>query len=61
MKQLYDLGVRGFWFTDAQFIPAKKHIEDAKILLRAIKEQGWDDIVGLHTSEQIILMLILLS
>ena len=24
MKQLYDLGVRGFWFTDAQFIPSKK-------------------------------------
>ena len=34
MKQLYDLGVRGFWFTDAQFIPAKKHIEDAKILCK---------------------------
>ncbi len=44
MKQLYDLGVRGFWFTDAQFIPAKKHIEDAKTLLRAIKDQGWNDI-----------------
>jgi len=44
MKQLYDLGVRGFWFTDAQFIPAKKHIEDAKILLQAIKDQGWEDI-----------------
>ena len=44
MKQLYDLGVRGFWFTDAQFIPAKKHIEDAKTLLQAIKDQGWDDI-----------------
>jgi len=22
MRQLYDRGVRGFWFTDAQFIPA---------------------------------------
>ena len=44
MKQLYDLGVRGFWFTDAQFIPAKKHIQDAKILLQAIKNQGWNDI-----------------
>ena len=44
MKQLYELGVRGFWFTDAQFIPAKKHIEDAKILLQAIKDQGWNDI-----------------
>ena len=38
------LGVRGFWFTDAQFIPAKKHIQDAKILLQAIKDQGWKDI-----------------
>ena len=44
MKQLYELGVRGFWFTDAQFIPARKYIEDAKLLLRAIKEQGWNDI-----------------
>ena len=44
MKQLYELGVRGFWFTDAQFIPAKKHIKDAKLLLQAIKEQGWKDI-----------------
>ena len=44
MKQLYDLGVRGFWFTDAQFIPAKKNIDDAKLLLKAIKDQGWDDI-----------------
>jgi radical SAM superfamily enzyme YgiQ (UPF0313 family) len=43
----YYVGVqtkRGFWFTDAQFIPAKKHIEDAKTLLQAIKDQGWDDI-----------------
>ena len=23
---------------------AKKHIEDAKTLLKAIKDQGWDDI-----------------
>ena len=44
MKQLYNIGVRGFWFTDAQFIPAKKHIEDAKQLLQAIKDQGWNDI-----------------
>ncbi len=44
MKQLYDIGVRGFWFTDAQFIPAKKHIKDAKLLLQAIKDQGWNDI-----------------
>ena len=30
MRQLYDRGVRGFWFTDAQFIPARRYIEDAK-------------------------------
>jgi radical SAM superfamily enzyme YgiQ (UPF0313 family) len=32
--QLYDRGVRGFWFTDAQFIPARRYIDDAKELLR---------------------------
>ena len=37
MKQLYDLGVRGFWFTDPQFNPAKKHIEDAKKLYKFTK------------------------
>ena len=40
MRQLYDRGVRGFWFTDAQFIPARRYIEDAKDLLRAIKAEG---------------------
>jgi len=40
MRQLYDRGVRGFWFTDAQFIPARRHIEDAKNLLRAIQAEG---------------------
>ena len=40
MSQLYDRGVRGFWFTDAQFIPARRHIEDAKELLRAIQAEG---------------------
>ncbi|MFM9087314.1 MAG: photosystem II high light acclimation radical SAM protein [Cyanobium sp.] len=44
MRQLYDRGVRGFWFTDAQFIPARKYIEDAKELLRAIKREGFKDI-----------------
>ncbi len=44
MKQLYDMGVRGFWFTDAQFIPTKNHIQDAKLLLQAIKAQGWTDL-----------------
>ena len=40
MRQLYDRGVRGFWFTDAQFIPARRYIEDAKELLRAVKAEG---------------------
>ena len=31
MKQLYDMGVRGFWFTAAQFIPTKNNIQDAKV------------------------------
>ena len=44
MRQLYDRGVRGFWFTDAQFIPARRYIEDAKQLLRAIQAEGWSDI-----------------
>ena len=44
MKQLYEMGVRGFWFTDAQFIPTRNNIKDAKLLLQAIKEQGWNDI-----------------
>ncbi len=44
MKQLYEMGVRGFWFTDAQFIPSKKNIQDAKLLLQAIKDEGWNDI-----------------
>ena len=44
MRQLYDRGVRGFWFTDAQFIPARRYIDDAKQLLRAILAQGWSDI-----------------
>ncbi len=44
MRQLYDLGVRGFWFTDAQFIPAKRYIEDAKELLKAIDLEGLKDI-----------------
>jgi radical SAM superfamily enzyme YgiQ (UPF0313 family) len=28
MRQLYDRGIRNFWFTDAQFIPARKYIDD---------------------------------
>lgn len=44
MQQLYDRGVRNFWFTDAQFIPARRFMEDAKELLRKILEAGMDDI-----------------
>lgn len=44
MRQLYELGVRGFWFTDAQFIPARRYIEDAKDLLREIKKEGLENI-----------------
>jgi radical SAM superfamily enzyme YgiQ (UPF0313 family) len=44
MRQLYNRGVRGFWFTDAQFIPARRQIEDAKQLLRAILAAGMTDI-----------------
>ncbi len=44
MRQLYNLGVRGFWFTDAQFIPARRYIEDAKSLLKEIQSEGLKDI-----------------
>lgn len=44
MKQLYDRGIRNFWFTDAQFIPARKYIDDAVELLQKILDAGMDDI-----------------
>ncbi|MFM2431313.1 MAG: hypothetical protein RLZZ511_2526 [Cyanobacteriota bacterium] len=44
MRQLYDRGIRNFWFTDAQFIPARRYIEDAKELLRKIIADGMTDI-----------------
>ncbi len=44
MYQLYKLGVRGFWFTDAQFIPARRYIEDAKELLKEILAANMQDI-----------------
>ncbi len=44
MRQLYDRGIRNFWFTDAQFIPARRYIEDAKVLLRKIIASGMTDI-----------------
>ncbi len=43
IKQLYKLGVRNIWFTDAQFIPAKRYINDAKELLKRIKDEGLKD------------------
>ncbi len=39
IKQLYELGIRNIWFTDAQFIPARRYIEDAKNLLKAIYDE----------------------
>ncbi|WP_269621840.1 photosystem II high light acclimation radical SAM protein [Prochlorococcus marinus] len=44
IKQLYNLGIRNFWFTDAQFIPARKYIEDAKSLLKAIHKEKMSDL-----------------
>lgn len=44
MRQLYDRGIRNFWFTDAQFIPARKFIADAEELLETILAAGMADI-----------------
>ncbi len=44
MRQLYDRGIRNFWFTDAQFIPARKYIADAVELLQKILAAGMQDI-----------------
>lgn len=44
MRQLYDRGIRNFWFTDAQFIPARRYIDDAIELLQKILDSGMDDI-----------------
>ncbi len=44
IRQLYDRGVRNFWFTDAQFIPARKYIDDAVELLQKILDAGMTDI-----------------
>jgi radical SAM superfamily enzyme YgiQ (UPF0313 family) len=44
MRQLYDRGIRNFWFTDAQFIPARKFIDDAVELLQKIVDSGMNDI-----------------
>jgi radical SAM superfamily enzyme YgiQ (UPF0313 family) len=44
MRQLYDRGIRNFWFTDAQFIPARKFIPDVVELLQKILDSGMRDI-----------------
>jgi radical SAM superfamily enzyme YgiQ (UPF0313 family) len=44
IRQLYDRGIRNFWFTDAQFIPARKFINDAIELLQKIVDSGMKDI-----------------
>ena len=44
MQQLYLRGIRNFWFTDAQFIPARRYIPDAIELLQKLLDAGMDDI-----------------
>ena len=44
IRQLYDRGIRNFWFTDAQFIPARRYINDAIELLQKIVDSGMNDI-----------------
>ena len=44
MRQLYDRGIRNFWFTDAQFIPARRFIGDAVELLQKVLDANMDDI-----------------
>jgi radical SAM superfamily enzyme YgiQ (UPF0313 family) len=44
MRQLYDRGIRNFWFTDAQFIPARKYMDDVVELLQKIVASGMTDI-----------------
>jgi radical SAM superfamily enzyme YgiQ (UPF0313 family) len=44
MQQLYRKGIRNFWFTDAQFIPARRYISDAVELLQKILDAGMTDI-----------------
>ena len=53
MKQLYDLGIGRFWFTDAQFILLKMQ----KHFCRLLRNKAEAIFIGHHTSEQIILML----
>tara|TARA_B100000886_G_scaffold306017_1_gene238114 strand:- start:660 stop:848 length:189 start_codon:yes stop_codon:yes gene_type:complete len=58
MKQLYDLGVKSFWFTDAQFIPSKNILKIQKYYYKLLKSKDGMTFIGLHKLEPIILMLI---
>lgn len=44
MHQLYDRGIRNFWFTDAQFIPARKFTDGVVELLQKIRDSGMKEI-----------------
>ncbi|MBC7968549.1 MAG: B12-binding domain-containing radical SAM protein [Verrucomicrobia bacterium] len=44
MRQLYDRGMRNFWFTDAQLIPARKYMDDVAELLQKVLDAGMQDI-----------------
>lgn len=44
MRQLYDRGIRNFWFTDAQLIPARKYMGDVIELLQKVLDAGMKDI-----------------
>lgn len=44
MQQLYARGIRNFWFTDAQLIPARKYINDVVELLQKVLDAGMQDI-----------------
>ncbi len=44
MRQLYDRGIRNFWFTDAQFIPSRIYMDDVVELLEKIVASGMKDI-----------------
>jgi len=44
MRQLYDRGIRNFWFTDAQLIPARKYMDDVAELLQKVLDAGMHDI-----------------
>jgi radical SAM superfamily enzyme YgiQ (UPF0313 family) len=44
MRRLYDRGIRNFWFTDAQLIPARKYIDDVIELLQKVLDAGMQDI-----------------